>query len=606
MKKILAVLLALIMIMSAVPFASAEGTAYTVQRTPVFEKGEQIGSFNLRFYTDAPHVACLGMKEYLDFMMKEDVTVTRKDGDVWEVERPKGVSILVNPAAGTIEAPDWASFQLSPASVTEKAVGVKESPCAWAKYSELFYDDEPKTILFDLAQYGIPIHADAADVYLPLALLSTMFVNASYEYVMYNGETVYKPTLDLENMAGLPEGYYDSERMRALLTGEAQREEDEIRESYGELCFILDNFFGHSGVVPLNRAIAEKGLDEALKDLPDGEGEAIREGLLSPDMAEYLIGMSKLFFLHLDDGHTLFSGVSDLIGGKMPYFELAIRISTGLGMGFLGHSAVYRQAFLMNPISKTRTGVWGDDVYRECGSTAIIRIDTFYPDNEGWLAYYAGEGEIPMDSFGITWTGLKRASENPAIKNVLFDLSANIGGDSDLMMAMINLAVGEDTLRIYNSLTGQHERIKTFTDKNLDGRIDEKDDEVKYDFNYGVLTTRLSFSCGNLFPIMMQEHGAVLMGEPSGGGSCAVETAVLSSGAVFMMSSCTWTFRNLDDTSVEDGCRTDLLIERIEEETPTNINPRLSPGDYAPFFDDEMLDKMMNEWFAPAEEAPAA
>ena len=85
-----------------------------------------------------------------------------------------------------------------------------------------------------------------------------------------------------------------------------------------------------------------------------------------------------------------------------------------------------------------------------------------------------------------------------------------------------------------------------------------------------------------------------------------METAVLSSGAVFMMSSCTWTFRNLDDTSVEDGCRTDLLIERIEEETPTNINPRLSPGDYAPFFDDEMLDKMMNEWFAPAEEAPAA
>ena len=36
------------------------------------------------------------------------------------------------------------------------------------------------------------------------------------------------------------------------------------------------------------------------------------------------------------------------------------------------------------------------------------------------------------------------------------------------------------------------------------------------------------------------------------------------------------------------------------------MNPRLSPGDYAPFFDDEMLDKMMKEWFAPAEEAPAA
>ena len=111
MKKILAVLLALTMIMSMVSCAFAEGTAYTVQRTPVFEKGEQIGSLNLRFYTDAPHVACLGMKEYLDFLMKEDVTVTRKDGDIWEVARPKGVYILVNPAAGTIAAPDWVSFQ---------------------------------------------------------------------------------------------------------------------------------------------------------------------------------------------------------------------------------------------------------------------------------------------------------------------------------------------------------------------------------------------------------------------------------------------------------------------------------------------------------------
>jgi C-terminal processing protease CtpA/Prc len=161
-------------------------------------------------------------------------------------------------------------------------------------------------------------------------------------------------------------------------------------------------------------------------------------------------------------------------------------------------------------------------------------------------------------------------------------------------------------MRLYNALTGQHERVQIHTDRNLDGVIDEKDKEVKYDFNYGVLTTRLSFSCGNLFPIMMQEHGAVLLGEPSGGGSCSVQIAVLSSGAVFMMSSAVWTFRNQDDESVEDGCRTDLLIERIEKETTVNMNPRLSPGDYAPFFDDEMLDKMMNEWFAPAEEAPAA
>ena len=605
MKKILAVFLALLIIVHSVPFASAGGTAYTVQRTPVIEKDEQTGSLNLRFYTDMPHVPCLGIREYLGFVMETEVTVSQPDEDTWEFTRSNGACIRVNPDAGTVSSPDWESFQILPVS-GEKKVGVEDSPCPWYRYMDLFFDDEPNAVLFDFAKYGIRIHADAEDVYLPLAMLSSLFIDSSYNYLLYNGEKIFKPELNLENIAALPAGYYESERMRALLNGEAQREEDEIRESYGELCFLLDYFFGHPGIAPLDGALAEKGLEGALRDMPDGEGEAIREELLSPDMAEYLTGMSKLFFLQLDDGHTAFSGISDLIDGSTPYFALALQIMSGVGAGLIGNSAVYRQLLLLDPITRTRAEAWGDEAYREYGSTAIIRIDNFYPDKAGWLAYYTGEGEIPADSYGIAWIGLKRASENPAIKNILFDLSANVGGDSDVLMAIMDLAAGEDTMRLYNALTGQHERVQIHTDRNLDGVIDEKDKEVKYDFNYGVLTTRLSFSCGNLFPIMMQEHGAVLLGEPSGGGSCSVQIAVLSSGAVFMMSSAVWTFRDQDDESVEDGCRTDLLIERTEKETTVNMNPRLSPGDYAPFFDDEMLDKMMNEWFAPAEEAPAA
>ena len=58
--------------------------------------------------------------------------------------------------------------------------------------------------------------------------------------------------------------------------------------------------------------------------------------------------------------------------------------------------------------------------------------------------------------------------------------------------------------------------------------------------------------------------------------------------------------------SVESGCKTDILLERIEPETPTNENPRLSGGDYTPFFDEVMLDQMINEWFEAQAEAPAA
>jgi len=60
------------------------------------------------------------------------------------------------------------------------------------------------------------------------------------------------------------------------------------------------------------------------------------------------------------------------------------------------------------------------------------------------------------------------------------------------------------------------------------------------------------------------------------------------------MSSANWTLQNAAGESVESGCKTDIPLERIEPETPTNENPRLSGGDYTPFFDEVMLDQMIS------------
>ena len=73
-----------------------------------------------------------------------------------------------------------------------------------------------------------------------------------------------------------------------------------------------------------------------------------------------------------------------------------------------------------------------------------------------------------------------------------------------------------------------------------------------------------------------------------------------------LLSSHLWALRDANGESVESGCKTDLPIARIEPETPTNEDPRLSNGDYTPFFDDVMLDRMINEWFEEQALAPAA
>ena len=85
-----------------------------------------------------------------------------------------------------------------------------------------------------------------------------------------------------------------------------------------------------------------------------------------------------------------------------------------------------------------------------------------------------------------------------------------------------------------------------------------------------------------------------------------MQMSVLTGSGGYFMSSANWTLQTADGVSVESGCKTDLPIERIEPETPTNANPRLSNGDYTPYFDDVMLDRMINEWFEKQAEAPAA
>lgn len=578
-----------------------EGKDYFVKTVSVLTGKEQSGSMDLRFYTPAPHVPYYGLKAYVNFMYQTGLTVTPLDGGVWEIANPNGTKILADPSAGKIEAADWARFQIPPLPYTTM-VGVKDAPCGWTYYSEMVFEGTPAPVTFDFAKYGIALYADEEDVYLPLELLSTMFTDVACHFVLWNGESVLKPVMDIENISLMPLGWYESRYMRALLTGKSRRKEDVIREDYAELCFTLDHFFGHPGTAILDRGISEKGLDAALDDVP--ELASLKDRLKDPDMIEYMLALYDLFNIGLNDGHCLHFGLNTMALPEFPFPEVLKKVWDRAASLLQNRSYFHNE--ITDAVRKARAAAWGDDVYRECGSTAVIRIDAFQSDNAGWEAYYAGKGEIPMDAVGITWTGLKRASENPSIRNILFDLSANGGGSNDMLSYMIDLMFGDNVFRGYNVLTGQDEYAVLHSDKNLDGVFDEKDDEVKYDFNYAVLTTRASFSCGNLMPVLMQDHGAVLLGEPSGGGTCAIQISTLTNGGEYMMSSWLWALRDAKGESVEGGCKTDLPIARIEPETPTHEDPRLSNGDYAPFFDDVMLDRMINEWFEEKALAPAA
>ena len=587
MKKKLALLPALILLLTVLASCSAPDTkGYKVQTVPVTWNDLEVGSFDLRYYNATPHVPYYGMKAYLAFMRGEELTITAEEGS-WTATDPVGTQITVDPAAGTITAPDWDRFRY-PMIGYKAPEGIRDPERKWCSYTETVYEEDPATVVFDLAKYGLTLYADEDDIWMPLGLLSTMLPGGEQRHAVFNGEKVilaYSYT-----SVSVPASFYKSKRMMSLLEGNGKREEDEIREDYGELCFIIDYFFGYPGASALDPVIRERGLDETLK----ARAGDTRKQLLSSDLAEFMTGLLNLTGRSLEDGHTGFSGIMGIYEEEDSFPAVKLKLSKVYRMTPSKGQAIET---IMEGIRETRAAAWGEDTYRECGSTAIIRIDSFNPDDDAWEAFYAGEGDLPQDSLGAVFAGLKRASENPAIRNVLFDVTANGGGSTGMVTAIVDLAFGDNLSRAYQVLTGQHYDTYGYTDKNLDGVIDEKDDEVKYDFNYAVLTSRASFSCGNLFPVRMQEHGAVLIGEPSGGGSCCLQFSTLSGGMEFMMSTCDAALQTKDGESIEDGCRTDIPIARIEPEKATHPKARLSNGDYSPFFDDEALDRMINEWF---------
>jgi hypothetical protein len=73
-------------------------------------------------------------------------------------------------------------------------------------------------------------------------------------------------------------------------------------------------------------------------------------------------------------------------------------------------------------------------------------------------------------------------------------------------------------------------------DVNLDGVFDEKD-SISH-LNLYCLASPVSFSCGNMVPALLKESGLVtLLGDTSGGGTCAVKFASTADGAIFQFSS---------------------------------------------------------------------
>ena len=118
--------------------------------------------------------------------------------------------------------------------------------------------------------------------------------------------------------------------------------------------------------------------------------------------------------------------------------------------------------------------------------------------------------------------------------------------------------------------------------------------------------TRHAFSCGNLFPVIIQEAGAVLIGEPSSGGSCCIQVGTDAEGFSYLMSSAQWMLTDSNGVGVEGGCVIDLPIEPVTKNEILDsflglVGVDEGLPDFENYFDADYLSELMNGYYGQEE-----
>ena len=602
MKRMFLFLLLLSCLVGSATLCLGEDSSYTEKAFPLYRSREYSGTVMLRFYRYAPNVAYMGLNAYCELQRGYSLTVSPQEDGTCLLTSPTGGQVTADPKTSVLSSPDWPLFRDPPLPWQGGIMGMLDSGLDFIRITDVICSAPSVDTVFDLGKYGIQLFADENDVYLPLSTISNLMCEGADRYALLSGESVLFENINLESL--LPP-MYCSEELIELFNGK-ERPRDVIAQSYADICLSFDTMFGYPGVAPLDEAMKEKGLHQALLDL-GSEGAFLIERLNSTDYTEYFLAFTELVNTYLNDGHTQLLSLDLMFSEEWyaRYPDLFYSVSMPAYMLYLQNNEGMSRVQAGDDIETARQDAWGNEIYHEMGNIAVIRLDDFEFDTHGWRSYYDGDEDIPQDSFGRALTGLRRASQNPDIDTILFDVTTNGGGSTDVLMAILSLMTDQRELTGTQGMTGQEFAVVFETDKNLDGVFDEKDDEIQYNYKLAVLTSSYSFSAANDFAFRMRQNGALILGEPTGGGSCCIQIEVTQDGLIWVMSSYIMGGTDEGGLDMEEGCPVDITIPHAENRFSL-FSRSASVLEYSSFFDPDVLMPLINDWFSAQEADKAA
>ena len=582
-----------------------DGGTYTERVVPVVTKIAPDSQVTLRFYDDMPNVAYISAADFQSIVLPgSTMTVTHTGAGEYTLANGDATA-TVNINDDVFVSDQFEAFTNQMGLLQPGMANVYYDGMPFVRYKSVTYSPAAATTTLDYGAYGIDIRSDGKGaVYFPFATLADMYTDLFYHHAGFNGEKVVANlSVNEISLSKIDPDYYKP------IMAKTTRPADLVDFNYKELCFGLDHFYGYPGRVKYNDQLKAKGLDKTLEE--DIElGPKIKKLLLSEKMCDYLFGMTGLMGVYFD-GHTSMEVISDAVGDDMEgnaeliaeYKKTAAENEEVISLLMEAIAPMRGMMSTQESVMVLRQRAYGSTTYVKKGDTAVCVFDSFHSRNEkAWKDYYAGNAPMPSventedDDMVVFLDALNKAAADPEVKNFIVDITANGGGSADIVMAMTSLIMDKSYISMDNPLTGQHALVEYEVDRNFNGAFDEADKNVRYDLNFAVLTSGMSFSCGNLFPAMLKDYGVPVIGETSGGGACAIQAMCTADGFCFQISSFRGRLNTLGGENIDAGITPDFPIAVGESiDLPVLESDTLTVKDYSKFFEIDYLKELVEK-----------
>lgn len=390
--------------------------------------------------------------------------------------------------------------------------------------SKRYGEVEPLT--FDLSRYSALnlVEDKNGNVYAPLQVLNTIFNDNYMDTALYNGKDLYYYGTIFSGSTY----YSDTPWADSNFDGTVSSEFAEY--NYQSLCLSLERVYGLAKerdiYDPDDPSVSADALIESL---------GYKEDLMSTNVQTQEAALAEFAGEFYCDGHSGYGASTVAVGSGFDSEQYYV--------AGLYNNDRYMNLVNANSDNLARRNAANKNVgvsYYE--DTVIITFDNFYKfsGNSGLIDVDYWDYETLHDNgtelfFKKAFNDIGKRND---IHNIVIDLTLNGGGANNALIFVEAYMTNDPIHTQYNMFTGLTHEVHYDVDINFDGTIDS-DDTYKGKYDFYMMTSNFSFSCGNYLPTVTKQKGlATLIGQTSGGGTCPVGNMSTAYGTFLRNSSC--------------------------------------------------------------------